>query len=122
MKLQKQLLAALAVCLLLGSSAMAATKVTLSNVHLCCGKCEVGANKALATVDGAEGKVDRKAGTIAITADNDATAQNPAYIQLQALKTLAEMSKDPAAKLYFLDSNSPSPLPLLHMGDNLGGK
>lgn len=75
MKLQKHLLAALAVCLLLGSSAMAATKVTLSNVHLCCGKCEVGANKALATVDGAKGKVDRKAGTIAITASDAATAQ-----------------------------------------------
>ena len=48
---------------------------------------------------------------------NEAVAQNPAYIQLQALKTLAEMAKDPAAKIYFIDSNSQQPLPLLHMGD-----
>jgi regulator of protease activity HflC (stomatin/prohibitin superfamily) len=48
---------------------------------------------------------------------NDAVASNPSYIQLQALEALKEMSKDPAAKLYFMDSNSTSPLPLLHMGD-----
>jgi regulator of protease activity HflC (stomatin/prohibitin superfamily) len=48
---------------------------------------------------------------------NDAIAKNPAYIQLQALKTLTDMSKDPAAKLYFMDSNSTMPLPLLHMGE-----
>jgi hypothetical protein len=48
---------------------------------------------------------------------NKAAARNPAYIQLMALETLKEMSKDPAAKIYFMDSNSRSPLPLLHMGD-----
>lgn len=47
---------------------------------------------------------------------NDAIADNPAYIQLQSLETLKAMSKDPAAKLYFMDSNAVQPLPLMHMG------
>lgn len=50
---------------------------------------------------------------------NEATASNPAYIQLQALKALQAISKDPAAKIYFLNSDSPMPLPLMHMGDNV---
>ena len=48
---------------------------------------------------------------------NKATASNPAYVQLQALEALKAMAKDPAAKIYFMDSNSKNPLPLLHMGD-----
>ncbi len=48
---------------------------------------------------------------------NDAVARNPAYIQLQALEALKQMSKDPAAKIYFMDSDSTQPLPLMHMGE-----
>jgi regulator of protease activity HflC (stomatin/prohibitin superfamily) len=48
---------------------------------------------------------------------NDAIAKNPAYIQLQSLEALKAMSKDPAAKIYFMDSNSTQPLPLMHIGD-----
>ena len=48
---------------------------------------------------------------------NDAIAGNQAYIQLQALEALKEISKDPAAKMYFLDGQSSNPLPLLHMGE-----
>ncbi len=48
---------------------------------------------------------------------NDAVAKNPAYIQLQSLEALKQMSKDPASKLYFMDSNSTQPLPLMHLGD-----
>lgn len=48
---------------------------------------------------------------------NTAIAQNPAYIQLQALEALKAISKDPAAKVYFLNGDSPMPLPLLNMGD-----
>ena len=48
---------------------------------------------------------------------NKATASNPAYVQLQALEALKAMSKDPAAKIYFMDGSSSSPLPLLHMGE-----
>lgn len=48
---------------------------------------------------------------------NDAVARNPAYIQLQALSALKDISKDPTSKIYFLNGESPMPLPLMHMGD-----
>ena len=48
---------------------------------------------------------------------NEAIAGNQAYIQLQALKALEKIAEDPAAKIYFMDGNSPMPLPLLHMGE-----
>jgi regulator of protease activity HflC (stomatin/prohibitin superfamily) len=57
-----------------------------------------------------------------ISTINKAASGNPAYIQLQALEALKKMATDPAAKLYFLDSNSPSPLPLMHLGDAVVGK
>lgn len=52
-----------------------------------------------------------------ISTINKAASGNPAYIQLQSLEALKQMAKDPAAKIYFLDSNSPNPLPLMHIGD-----
>ncbi|MFK8030684.1 MAG: SPFH domain-containing protein [Gammaproteobacteria bacterium] len=48
---------------------------------------------------------------------NDAIASNPAYIQLQALESLKAISKDPASKMYFINSDSPMPLPLMHLGE-----
>ena len=48
---------------------------------------------------------------------NNAIQNNPAYIQLQSLEALKAMAKDPAAKIYFMDSNSRQPLPLMHMGE-----
>ena len=48
---------------------------------------------------------------------NEATASNPAYVQLQALEALKAMAKDPAAKIYFTDGAAPRPTPLLHMGE-----
>ena len=48
---------------------------------------------------------------------NKAIAGNSSYIQLQALETLKSISKDPAAKLYFMDANSPQPLPLMNIGE-----
>jgi regulator of protease activity HflC (stomatin/prohibitin superfamily) len=53
---------------------------------------------------------------------NKAASGNPAYIQLQSLEALKKMSEDPAAKLYFMDSNSPSPIPLMNIGDPVVGK
>jgi len=50
---------------------------------------------------------------------NNAIAQNPAYIQLQALEALKKISEDPSAKLYFINGDSPQPLPLLNMGEPL---
>ncbi len=52
-----------------------------------------------------------------ITQINTAVAQNKAYIQLQSLEALKAISKDPASKIYFMDGSSPSPLPLMHLGD-----
>ena len=48
---------------------------------------------------------------------NNAASNNPAYIQLQSLEALKAISKDPASKIYFMDGSSPSPLPLMHLGD-----
>lgn len=48
---------------------------------------------------------------------NKAIANNPAYIQLQALESLKAISKDPASKMYFINSDSPMPLPLMHLGE-----
>lgn len=48
---------------------------------------------------------------------NDAISSNPAYVQLQALDALKSISKDPASKVYFIDGDSPMPLPLMHMGE-----
>jgi len=52
-----------------------------------------------------------------IQAINNAASKSPVYVQLQSLEALKQMSKDPAAKLYFMDGASNNPLPLLHMGD-----
>ena len=57
-----------------------------------------------------------------IVAINKAASGNPAYIQLQSLEALKKMAEDPAAKLYFMDSDSPSPLPLMNIGDPVVGK
>jgi len=45
--------------------------------------------------------------------------KNPAYVQLQALEALKEISKDKSSKIYFLNGESPAPLPLMNMGDPL---
>lgn len=52
-----------------------------------------------------------------IEAVNKAIGNNPNYLKLQALEALQAISKDPAAKIYFLDGDSPDPLPLMHLGD-----
>ena len=50
---------------------------------------------------------------------NEAMKENPAFLTLQAINALKEISKDPAAKLYFINSDSPQPLPLMNIGDSL---
>ena len=49
---------------------------------------------------------------------NEAIGSNPNYIKLMSLEALKSISKDPASKIYFMDSNSPQPLPLMHLSDN----
>ncbi|HFC29836.1 MAG TPA: prohibitin family protein [Oceanospirillales bacterium] len=48
---------------------------------------------------------------------NEAVGNNPNYIKLMSLEALKAISKDPASKIYFMDSNSPQPLPLMHLSD-----
>lgn len=48
---------------------------------------------------------------------NEAIAQNPAYLQLEAMNALKAISRDPSTKIYFLNGDSPSPLPLMHIGE-----
>ena len=48
---------------------------------------------------------------------NEAIGNNPNYVKLQALEALKAISKDPASKIYFMDGDSPSPLPLMNIGN-----
>jgi regulator of protease activity HflC (stomatin/prohibitin superfamily) len=56
-----------------------------------------------------------------ITKLNAAIGNNENYVKLMALKSLEAISKDPAAKIYFLNSDSPNPLPLMHLGEMKDG-
>ena len=47
---------------------------------------------------------------------NKAIGSNPNYVKLQALEALKSISKDPASKIYFMDGDSPTPLPLMNIG------
>jgi len=49
---------------------------------------------------------------------NKAIGNNPNYVKLQALEALKAISKDPASKIYFMNGDSPSPLPLMNIGIN----
>ena len=53
---------------------------------------------------------------------NSAIGKNPSYVQLQALDALKSISKDPASKVYFLNGDSPMPLPLMHLGEAAKGR
>ena len=48
---------------------------------------------------------------------NTAIGSNPSYVKLQALEALKAISKNPASKIYFMNGDSPSPLPLLNIGN-----
>jgi copper chaperone CopZ len=67
---------ALGTLLLASTSAFAAdTKVELKGTHLCCPQCVRAVDAILKKIDGVTGKCDPKAGTVTITAKDDATAQ-----------------------------------------------
>ena len=77
---------------------------------------------AKAEKDAAEAEAEKRrlladAQAYEITKINEAIGRNPNYVKLQALKSLEAISKDPAAKVYFIDGTSPAPLPLMHLGD-----
>ncbi|WP_395374641.1 prohibitin family protein [Marinicella sp. W31] len=48
---------------------------------------------------------------------NTAIGNNPNYVKLQSLEALKSISKDPASKVYFIDSNAAQPLPLMHLSE-----
>ena len=58
-----------------GGAAGADTKVELKGTHLCCGQCVKAVGDILKTVDGVTGACDQKAGTVTLTAKDDAAAQ-----------------------------------------------
>ncbi len=75
------------------------------------------ARRAAADQEAAQRRVLADAQAYEIQQLRKAIGDDPAYIKLQALEALKQMSKDPAAKIYFINSDSPMPLPLMHMGD-----
>lgn len=80
---------------------------------------QAAAEKAAAKEKAEQVRILADAQAYEITKITEAIADSPAYIQLEALKTLGEISKDPASKMYFMDGKSTMPLPLLHMGDSV---
>ena len=79
---------------------------------------------AIAEKDAASAKAEERrlladARAYEITKINEAIGKNPNYVKLQALEALQAISKDPAAKVYFINGDSPQPLPLMHLGDNI---
>lgn len=75
------------------------------------------AGREAAEQEAARKKILADAQAYEITQINNAIARNPAYIQLQSLEALKAISKDPASKVYFMDGSSPTPLPLMHIGE-----
>jgi regulator of protease activity HflC (stomatin/prohibitin superfamily) len=80
---------------------------------------EAEAKRRAAEEEAEQRKVLADARAYEIEKINESIRENPAYLQLEALKTLQAMASDPAAKLYFLDSKSPMPLPLMNIGEPL---
>ena len=80
------------------------------------------ASRAAAEEEAHQRRVLADAQAYEISKINEAIASNPAYLQLQALEALKEISDDPSTKLYFLDGDSPMPLPLMNIGDPLLAK
>jgi regulator of protease activity HflC (stomatin/prohibitin superfamily) len=75
------------------------------------------AEKDAATAEAEKRRLLADAQAYEITQINDAIGKNPNYVKLQALEALQAISKDPAAKVYFINGDSPQPLPLMHMGE-----
>ena len=74
----KSLLLSIVAVFALATVSQADVTVKISDVHLCCGNCVKGAQKAVDTVDGAKANIDKDASTIEITAADTATVQKVA--------------------------------------------
>ncbi|MBU4485854.1 MAG: prohibitin family protein [Candidatus Delongbacteria bacterium] len=75
------------------------------------------AEKTAASMEAEKIKLLADAEAYRITAINKAISNNTSYIKLQALEALKAISKDDNAKIYFLNGDSPNPLPLMNIGD-----
>lgn len=75
MRFALNLTASLVLVMALGASARAEVKVDVKGTHLCCPACVKAVDGILKKIDGVTGKCDSAAGTISITAKDDATAQ-----------------------------------------------
>ncbi len=75
------------------------------------------AEKNAASAEAEKRRLLADARSYEITKINEAIGKNPNYVKLQALEALQAISKDPAAKVYFINGDSPAPLPLMHLGD-----
>lgn|SRR5665213_1194372 len=71
--------------------------VKLSNVHLCCGSCVKGANKAVAGIDGAKVNADKTTQIVEITGPDKATVQKAADALVKA--GFFGESSDPSIKM-----------------------
>lgn len=65
---------AASLAMFVGSAAFAA-EAKIEKAHLCCQSCVKGVEKAVGTVNGAKATCDRTAGTVTITAADEATVQ-----------------------------------------------
>jgi mercuric ion binding protein len=79
------------------SAQAADTSVKVSKVHLCCPSCVKGVDKAVAGVTGAASQCDKDAGTVTITAPDQATAQKAVDAMVAA--GYFGTSSDPAIKV-----------------------
>ena len=76
------------------------------------------AERAAAEEEAAQRRVLADVQAYEIEKINAAIGKNPNYVKLQALEALKAISKDPAAKVYFINGDSPMPLPLMHLGES----
>lgn len=65
----------LLIAFLFSSTAFAASKITLSDVHLCCPTCKKAVETAVGGIKDADVKVDLVKKTVTVTANDDAVAQ-----------------------------------------------
>ena len=57
------------------AAALAETKVTVSNMHICCPMCKTAIDKTLGDIDGVKFEVDQKGKSVAISAEGADAAQ-----------------------------------------------
>jgi copper chaperone CopZ len=88
------LVAALALVLAVHASDVT---VKISKVHLCCGGCVSGVEKAVSKVDGVTASADKDAGTVTLTGPDTATVQKAADALVKA--GYFGKSSDPSIKI-----------------------